>query len=107
MAKVSWARKCSVIGQEDRASAFERAIGPQAARPGNGGARLISVGGHPPHATGRAGTPEGPPLQRDPNQPGLAIKALAKGSGCLTGPPVGFRRHEGRDGRGPAQGRLS
>jgi len=27
---------------EDRASAFERAIGPQAGQPGNGGGRLFS-----------------------------------------------------------------
>ncbi|WP_094543575.1 hypothetical protein [Brucella pseudogrignonensis] len=45
-----------------------------------------------------------PPLQRETNQPGFAIKALRQGSGCPTGSPVGFRRHEGRDGRGPDDG---
>src|SRR5690554_1429140 len=74
----------------DRASAFERASGPQTARPGNGGARLISVGGPPPHATSRVGTPSPPPLQREANQPGFAIETLAKGSGCLAGPPAGL-----------------
>ena len=84
----------------------ERAIGPQTLRSGNGGARLISVGGPPPRATGRAGTPSPPPLQRETNQSGFAIKALAKGSGCQTGAFVGVSRHEGRDGRGPTEGRI-
>src|SRR5690606_2211460 len=32
----------------------------------------------------------GPPLQREANQPGFTIEALAKGSGCLAGPPAGL-----------------
>jgi hypothetical protein len=68
---------CSTSAKDPRLGLLERASGPQTLRPGNGGARLISVGGPPPHATGRVGTPSPPPLQREANQPGFAIKVLA------------------------------
>ncbi|WP_164523379.1 MULTISPECIES: hypothetical protein [Alphaproteobacteria] len=33
---------CIIPSEGDRASAFERAIGPKAGQPGNGGGRLLS-----------------------------------------------------------------
>ncbi len=63
--------------EEDRASAFERAIGPQAGRPGNGGGRLFSGGAYRAFPS------------RD-KIVGLSHRALRSRSGCLSVPPVGF-----------------
>lgn len=80
---------------EDRASAFERAIAPHAARTGNACCRLFSGAAYRPLsiATQNSRPPASSALAPARRQRRVQVRSAR-----------GLRRHEGRDGRGPAKG---
>ena len=73
----------------------ERAIGRQAARPGNGGGRLFSVAA----ALARGRFPSRSKIAGCRHPP-LRFGRCRCARRCRSGPPAALRRHEGRDGRG-------
>lgn len=79
------------LSQEDRASAFERAIGRQAVRPGNLVADYFPAALRAFPSRTKIVGPFGLPLRFGP---ALSLRVPIR-------PARRLRRHEGRDGRGP------
>jgi hypothetical protein len=79
------------LSKEDRASAFERAIGRQAGRPGNLVADYFPAALWAFPSRAKIVGPFGPPLRFGP---ALSLRVPVR-------PARRLRRHEGRDGRGP------
>ena len=80
---------------ENRAPAFERAIGQQTARTRNACGGLFS-------GAARGRFPSRNKIARLRHPPLCSGPPLR--CGCKSEPPAGFRRHEGREGRGRTDG---